>query len=465
MNCTEILMAKDKMEEECGVFGIYSKEVNEVAQITYYGLYALQHRGQESAGISVSNFGEIVTYKGMGLTADVFTPETLNNLVGNAAIGHVRYSTTGASKLENAQPLESRYKLGQIAVAHNGNLTNAKIIRELLEDAGSTFNTTIDSEVIIKMIARKANGNVEDAIRSTVGAIKGAYALVILAGNKLVGVRDPYGIRPLCLGINENGDYILASESCAIDAVGGTLIRDILPGEMVIIDENGVKSVKYSENNKKAPCSFEHIYFARPDSVIDGLNVYESRVEAGRLLAKQMKVEADVVIGVPDSGIPAAIGFAEASGIPYAIGLVKNKYIGRTFIKPTQALREQAVMVKLNPLKVNLEGKRVVIIDDSLVRGTTSKILIEIIRRAGAKEVHFRSASPAVKHSCYFGIDTAHREELIAARLSVEEIRKEINADSLDYLSMENMLKSLRGCDYCVGCFNGEYPVDTPTEE
>ena len=465
MNCTEILMAKDKMEEECGVFGIYSKEVNEVAQITSYGLYALQHRGQESAGISVSNFGEIVTYKGMGLTADVFTPETLNNLVGNAAIGHVRYSTTGASKLENAQPLESRYKLGQIAVAHNGNLTNAKIIRELLEDAGSTFNTSIDSEVIIKMIARKANGNVEDAIRSTVGAIKGAYALVILAGNKLVGVRDPYGIRPLCLGINENGDYILASESCAIDAVGGTLIRDVLPGEMVIIDENGVKSVKYSENNKKAPCSFEHIYFARPDSVIDGLNVYESRVEAGRLLAKQMKVEADVVIGVPDSGIPAAIGFAEASGIPYAIGLVKNKYIGRTFIKPTQALREQAVMVKLNPLKVNLEGKRVVIIDDSLVRGTTSKILIEIIRRAGAKEVHFRSASPAVKHSCYFGIDTAHREELIAARLSVEEIRKEINADTLDYLSMENMLKSLKGCDYCVGCFNGEYPVDTPTEE
>ena len=465
MNCTEILMAKDKMEEECGVFGIYSKEVNEVAQITYYGLYALQHRGQESAGISVSNFGEIVTYKGMGLTADVFTPETLNNLVGNAAIGHVRYSTTGASKLENAQPLESRYKLGQIAVAHNGNLTNAKIIRELLEDAGSTFNTSIDSEVIIKMIARKANGNVEDAIRSTVGAIKGAYALVILTGNKLVGVRDPYGIRPLCLGINENGDYILASESCAIDAVGGTLIRDVLPGEMVIIDENGVKSVKYSENNKKAPCSFEHIYFARPDSVIDGLNVYESRVEAGRLLAKQMKVEADVVIGVPDSGIPAAIGFAEASGIPYAIGLVKNKYIGRTFIKPTQALREQAVMVKLNPLKVNLEGKRVVIIDDSLVRGTTSKILIEIIRRAGAKEVHFRSASPAVKHSCYFGIDTAHREELIAARLSVEEIRKEINADTLDYLSMENMLKSLKGCDYCVGCFNGEYPVDTPTEE
>lgn len=465
MNCTEILMAKDKMEEECGVFGIYSKNITEVSQITYYGLYALQHRGQESAGISVSNFGKIVTYKEMGLTADVFTPEILNRLVGNAAIGHVRYSTTGESRIENAQPLESKYKLGQIAVAHNGNLTNAKVIRELLEEGGATFNTSIDSEVIIKLIARKASGDVEEAIRSTLGAIKGAYALVILTGNKLIGIRDPYGIRPLCLGTNKNGDYILSSESCAIDAVGGEFVRDIQPGEMVIIDENGVESLRYSENNKKAPCSFEHIYFARPDSVIDGLNVYESRVEAGRLLARQMKVDADVVIGVPDSGIPAAIGYAEESGIPYAIGLIKNKYIGRTFIKPTQALREQAVMVKLNPLKVNLEGKRVVIIDDSLVRGTTSKILIEIVRRAGAKEVHFRSASPAVKHSCYFGIDTAHREELIAARMSVEEIRKEINADTLDYLSMENMLKSLKGCDYCVGCFNGEYPVDTPTEE
>ncbi len=465
MNCTEILMAKDKMEEECGVFGIYSKNTIEASQITYYGLYALQHRGQESAGISVSNLGRIVTYKEMGLTADVFTPEILNRLVGNAAIGHVRYSTTGESRIENAQPLESKYKLGQIAVAHNGNLTNAKVIRELLEEGGATFNTSIDSEVIIKLIARKASGNVEEAIRSTLGAIKGAYALVILTENKLIGIRDPYGVRPLCLGTNRNGDYILASESCAIDAVGGEFVRDIQPGEMVIIDENGIESLRYSENNKKAPCSFEHIYFARPDSIIDGLNVYKSRVEAGRLLARQMEVDADVVIGVPDSGIPAAIGYAEESGIPYAIGLIKNKYIGRTFIKPTQALREQAVMVKLNPLKVNLEGKRVVIIDDSLVRGTTSKILIEIVRKAGAKEVHFRSASPAVKHSCYFGIDTAHREELIAARMSVEEIRKEINADTLDYLSMENMLKSLKGCDYCVGCFNGEYPVDTPTEE
>lgn len=465
MNCTEMMLAKDKMEEECGVFGVYSKTQKEVSQLTYYALYALQHRGQESAGITVSNNGELITYKGMGLTADVFTQETLNNLQGNAAIGHVRYSTTGESKIENAQPLESRFKLGQIAVAHNGNLTNTKVIRELLEDGGATFTSTTDSEVIIKMVARKAMNGFEEAIRSTVGAIKGAYALVILADNKLIGVRDPYGIRPLCLGMNDEGDYFLASESCAIDSIGGHLIRDVEAGEMVIVDETGVKSIRYAENNKVAPCSFEHIYFARPDSIIDGINVYEARVKAGRLLAKQMKIEADIVIGVPDSGIPAAIGYAEESGIPYAMGLIKNKYIGRTFIKPTQALREQAVMVKLNPLRVQLEGKRVVIIDDSLVRGTTSKILIDLIRRAGAKEVHFRSASPAVKYSCFYGIDTAHREELIAARMTVDEIRKEINADTLDYLSMDNMIKSLNCKDYCVGCFSGEYPMCTPTEE
>lgn len=456
---------KDKMEEECGVFGVFSKNNLKTSHFVYYALYALQHRGQESAGISISFEGNITTFKGMGLAADVFIPETLNKLKGNVAIGHVRYSTTGESRIENAQPLDSRFKLGQIAVAHNGNLTNSKIIRELLEDGGATFTTTIDSEVIIKMIARKAASGMIEAVRSTVSAIKGAYALVIISDGKLIGVRDPYGIRPLCLGINKEGDYFLASESCAIDAVGGELIRDIDAGEMVIIDENGVESIKYTDNKKIAPCSFEHIYFARPDSIIDGINVYEARVEAGRLLAKQKKVEADIVIGVPDSGIPAAIGYAEESGIPYGIGLIKNKYIGRTFIKPSQELREQAVAVKLNPLKINIEGKRVVIIDDSLVRGTTSKILIDIVRKAGAKEVHFRSASPAVKYSCYYGIDTAHREELIASRLSVEEIRKEINADTLDYLSMENMLKSLKNKNYCVGCFSGEYPMSVPVED
>lgn len=464
MQCLEKCFRKDKMEEECGVFGVFSKNNITTAHLTYYALYALQHRGQESAGISVFSNGNISTFKGMGLVSDIFTPENLERLKGNIAIGHVRYSTTGESRIENAQPLDNRFKLGQIAIAHNGNLTNSKIIRELLEDGGATFTTTIDSEVIIKMIARKATEGMIEAVRSAVSAIKGAYALVIIFNGKLIGVRDPYGIRPLCLGTNKDGDYFLASESCAVDAVGGEFIRDIDAGEMVIIDENGVESIKYADNKKIAPCSFEHIYFARPDSIIDGINVYEARVEAGRLLAKQKKVEADIVIGVPDSGIPAAIGYAEESGIPYGIGLIKNKYIGRTFIKPSQELRKQAVMVKLNPLKINLEGKRVVIIDDSLVRGTTSKILIDIVRKAGAKEVHFRSASPAVKYSCYYGIDTAHREELIASKLSVEEIRKEINADSLDYLSMENMLKSLRSRNYCVGCFNGEYPMSIPVE-
>ena len=465
MICTEEMLAKDKMEEECGVFGVYCKENKEVSQMCYYAMYALQHRGQESAGITVSNGGQLYSYKGMGLTADVFTEETLNQLQGNAAIAHVRYSSFKDNKIENVQPIESRFKLGQIAVAHNGNLTNSKVIRELLEDGGATFTSTSDSEVVIKMIARKAADGLEEAIKATVSAVKGAYAFVMLADKKLIGIRDPYGIRPLCIGTNDAGDYFLASESCAIDAIGGHIVRDVEAGEMVIIDDNGIKSVKYAENRNIAPCSFEHIYFARPDSTIDGINVYQARVEAGKLLAKQCKVDADIVIGVPDSGVPAAIGYAEESGIPYAMGLIKNKYIARTFIKPVQSLREQAVMVKLNPLRIQLEGKRVVVVDDSLVRGTTSKILIEIIRRAGAKEVHFRSASPAVMHPCFYGVDIAHRKELIAARMSVEEIRQEINADTLDYLSLDNMLTSLKSNNFCVGCFNGVYPMSTPAEE
>ncbi len=452
----------DKMEEECGVFGVYSNERKDVAGLAYYGLYALQHRGQESAGISVSNQGKIKTHKGMGLVADAFSTETLAGLVGNAAIGHVRYSTQGASQLANAQPLESSYKLGQIAVAHNGNLVNAGVIRDLLEDTGATFSTTIDSEVIIKMIARKAANGVAEAVKSAVGAIQGSYALVILANNELIGVRDPLGIRPLCLGQNEAGDYFLASESCALDSVGATLTRDIEAGEMVIINEEGVKSIKYAEKTQNAPCSFEQIYFARPDSIVDGINVYNARVEGGKLLAKQMKVEADIVIGVPDSGVPAAVGYAEASGIPYGVGLIKNKYIGRTFIKPSQELRERAVQVKLNPLKSNIEGKRVVVVDDSLVRGTTSKKLIDMLRRAGAKEVHFRSASPAVKHSCFFGIDTAARSELLASRMSVKEMAEVIGADTLDFLSLENLYASLGKRECCVGCFNGAYPVQAP---
>ena len=334
----------------------------------------------------------------------------------------------------------------------------------MLEDGGATFSTTIDTEVIIKMIARKSKEGFESAIKSSINAIKGAYALTIIMENKLIGVRDPFGIRPLCLGITEDEEYILASESCALDAVGAKFVRDIDAGEMVIIDENGIKSIRYTDNKRFSPCSFEYIYFARPDTIMDGIDVYLARVEAGRLLARQQKVDADVVIGVPDSGVPAAIGFAEESGIHYSNGLIKNKYIARTFIQPTQDMRVKAVSAKLNPLKNIIEGKRVVVVDDSLVRGTTSKILIEILRKAGAKEVHFRSASPPVKFPCYFGIDTADRGELIAANMSIEDIQKYINADSLDYLSVENMVSTFtEKCkNSCLACFNGDYPISAP---
>lgn len=458
----DILNIEEKKKEECGVFGVFSREIEDVAKLTYYGLYALQHRGEESSGISVSNFGEIVTYKGMGLTADVFEEKTLKNLIGNSAIGHVRYSTTGASKLCNAQPLECRCKFGQIAIAHNGNLINTEKLKEALEEEGAIFSTTLDSEIIINLIAKNSKLGLEKALKESVKIIEGAYSLTILAENKLIGVRDPYGIRPLCLGQTSSGAYVLSSESCAIDTIGGKFIRDILPGEIVIIDENGIKSIRFGNGEKKATCSFEYIYFSRPDSVIDGISVYDFRVEVGKLLAKQKKIDADIVIGVPDSGVPYAIGYAKESKIPFEIGLEKNRYIGRTFIKPTQELRQEAVMVKLNPLRVNIQGKRVIVIDDSLVRGTTSKILIDIIRKAGAKEVHFLSASPVVKYSCYFGIDTTKRENLIAAKLTVEEIRKEINANTLEYLSLENMYKILGDCKYCVGCFNGKYPMEVP---
>lgn len=457
-----MVFRKDKMEEECGVFGIYSKNRDKnVSLLAYYGLFALQHRGQESAGITVSKNGELKTHKNMGLVSTVFNDDILKCMEGNIAIGHVRYSTCGGNKLENCQPLESKFKLGQIAVAHNGNLTNANTIRELLEDAGATFTTSIDSEVIIKMIARKSSKGYEAAIKDSINAIKGAYALTIVMENKLIGVRDPYGIRPLCIGVTDDGDYVLASESCALDAVSAKFVRDLEEGEMVIIDDEGLRSVRYTDNRRFSPCSFEYIYFARPDSVMDGIDVYLARVEAGRMLARQMKVEADVVIGVPDSGVPAAIGFAEESKIPYGNGLIKNKYVARTFIQPTQDMREKAVLAKLNPIKSNIAGKRVVVVDDSLVRGTTSKILIDILRRAGAKEVHFRSASPPVTHPCYFGIDTADRGELIAARMTIDEIREEINADSLDYLDLDNMIKTLTCKKCCVACFNGDYPIST----
>lgn len=454
---------EDKLKEECGVFGIYSKEnKHDISQTVNYALFALQHRGQESAGITVSKDGKLTTHKAMGLVAEVFNSKEIAVLEGNIAIGHVRYSTSGGSKLENAQPLENIFRLGQIAIAHNGNLINTDELRNKLEIEGATFNTTADSEVIVKMIARKTTESLEEGIKETINTIKGAFSLVILVEGKLIGVRDPNGIRPLCLGTNENNDYILASESCAIDAVGGKFIRDIDAGEMVVIDKNAIKSIKYTNESNMTPCSFEHIYFARPDSTIDGVNVYEARIEAGRLLAKQNKIDADIVIGVQDSGTLAAMGFSKESGIPYGLGLIKNRYVARTFIMPKQTTREETVRLKFNPLNILISGKRVIMIDDSLVRGTTSKILIDIVRRAGAKEVHFKSASPVITCPCYYGIDISSTKELIGARLSIEEIRKEINADSLDYLTIENMLKALKNKTYCTGCFTSKYPAGVP---
>lgn len=456
----------EKMEEECGVFGIYSAEdKKDISGLVYYGLCALQHRGQESAGISVSKQEKITTIKGMGLVSEVFDEADLTQNTGNIALGHVRYSTAGGSCEGNAQPLQSHCKLGDIAIAHNGNLVNPGIIKELMEDAGVVFQTTTDSEVILNMLARKARKGLTGSLIDTVSAVKGSFALVISVQDKLIGIRDPHGIRPLCLGTLEDGSVVLASESCALDAIGATLVRDIEAGEIVIIDKDGVKSINYAEKASKAPCSFEHIYFARPDSIIDGLDVYQTRFETGIKLWEQQKVEADIVIGVPDSGLPAAQGYAIASGIPFVTGLVKNKYVGRTFIKPSQELREKAVKVKLNPIKSMINGKRVVVIDDSLVRGTTSKKLIEMLRTAGATEVHFRSASPAVKHPCYFGVDIAYRNELIAANMSVEEIRQEIGADSMGYLEIDSLTATLGCKDFCLGCFNGVYPMSTLTGE
>lgn len=460
--------ANDKFKDECGVFGIYVKKPVDVASVTYYGLYALQHRGQESAGIAVSNGEEVKAHKGLGLITEAFNNdnlEYLKSMNGNIAIGHVRYSTAGAKTVENAQPLLANTKLGPIAMAHNGNLVNADVIRELLEDGGHVFHTSVDSEVLASLIARGSKRGIERAVVNAISAVRGSFAMVIMTKDKLIGIRDPHGIRPLCLGKVEEG-YILSSESCALDSVGAELVRDIEPGEIVVIDGDGIKSIKYSEETTCQTCAFEYIYFARPDSVIDGLDVYNTRVKQGEVLYQEHKIDADLVVAVPDSGIPAAVGYSKASGIPYEMGFIKNRYVGRTFISPSQELRERAVAVKLNPLKVNINGKRVILIDDSIVRGTTSKHLIESLRRAGATEVHFLVASPIVKFPCYFGIDTPYRSELIGANKSVDEIKESIGCDSLGYLSLEGMYEGFYGRrNFCVGCFNGVYPVSAPMEK
>ncbi|GHV41526.1 amidophosphoribosyltransferase [Spirochaetia bacterium] len=474
----------DKFHEECGVFGVFFEDpARDAAPLVYYGLLSLQHRGQESAGIAAVKDKTIECRKGMGLAGEIFTPDILSQLKGAAAVGHVRYSTFGSSTIENAQPFVSRFKLGSIAVAHNGTLTNADVVRELLEDAGIGFTSSSDSEVIVNLIAKNYKKGLEKALTDTIKFIKGSYALAVLTDDALVGARDPNGIRPLCLG-KLSGGWILASESCAIDAVGGEFVRDVEPGEVVIINREQVLSFSFSEKTRRAVCAFEYVYFARPDSVIDQVDVYGARVRAGEILGRESAVQADLVIGVPDSGTPAAIGYGRATGTPFGMGIVKNKYIARTFISPDQGKREKAVLVKHNVIKSEVRGKRVVLIDDSIVRGTTCKRLVAILKSAGAKEVHIRVCSPPVQYPCYFGIDTPHRKDLISNGTSASELGKSLGADSLAFISVDGLLESLSvldaigdknedapvsikagpGRSYCLGCFTGEYPIPVSGE-
>jgi len=455
----------DKLKEECGVIGIYKKKAEHLSQMLCFGLVSLQHRGQESAGIAINRQGKVVYYKEMGLVQEVFNDAVLERLgTGDIGIGHVRYSTTGESYVANAQPLVVQYKGGSIALAHNGNLVNANRIREDLEEQGTIFTTSIDSEVIANLFARHYSMGIRDGLVKTLEKVKGAYALVITCEDKLIGVRDPFGLRPLCIGKFEDGGYILASESVALDVVGAEFVRDVEKGEIVIIDEKGITSHIYSIGCRKAVCAFEYVYFARPDSVMDGMSVFVARKNAGRSLAKQHPVDADMVIAVPDSGIAAAIGYAEYSGIPYSVGLIKNKYMGRTFIQPDQKSRELAVRLKLNVLKDDVKGKRLVLIDDSIVRGTTSRRIVDMLKAAGATEVHVRVSSPPVTHSCFFGIDTPSTSQLVGATHTIEEIREMIHADSLGYLSIKGLVDSIE-VPYeklCTACFNGDYPMEVP---
>jgi amidophosphoribosyltransferase len=459
------------LREECGVFGIIKNEKSDVAHDAYYGLFALQHRVQESAGIVVNDDGLFKSYKDVGLVNDVFDREAISSLgEGNMAVGHVRYGTTGTDGRLNAQPIMVNHIKGRMALAHNGNLTNSYELRRMLELSGSIFHTTSDTEVISYIITKERinSKSIEEAIGKAMGTIKGAYSLVIMSPSKLIAVRDPNGFRPLCYGTTEDGGYVIASESAALDAVGATLVRDVRPGEIIVFSKDGVKSITdHCNDAKQSVCVFEYIYFARPDSVIDGCSVHSSRLRAGAFLALEHPVQADIVIGVPDSGIDAAIGFSRQSGIPYGIGFIKNKYIGRTFISPGQKSREDKVKIKLNPIKETVSGKRVVLIDDSIVRGTTSARIVNLIREAGAKEVHVRISAPPFVNPCYYGTDIDSRDSLIACNHTTEEIAKIIGADTLGYLSVDNVKKIAQGehCKgFCTGCFGSEYPAQVPSE-
>ena len=457
------------IHEECGVFGVMSKEPCDVARMTYYGLYALQHRGQESCGIVVNEDGVFTSYKDMGLVSDVFTKEIMKTFPqGRIAVGHVRYGTTGGTTRNNCQPFEVNHKKGKMALAHNGNLSNALELRDELEMSGAIFNSTSDTETIAYTITRKRleKSSIEEAVSAAIPCLEGAYSLVIMSATKMMAVRDPRGFRPLCYGITEDGAYVVASESCALRAVGAEFVRDVKPGEILVFSENGVESrTEHCDKKEKRTCIFEHIYFARPDSVIDGVSVHSARVTAGKVLAKEFPVDADVVIGVPDSGLDAALGYANESGIPYEIGLIKNKYIGRTFIAPGQDHRFDQVKIKLSPVKSVLEGKRVIMIDDSIVRGTTSKRLVKLLRDAGAKEIHIRISAPPFLHPCYYGTDIDSEENLIANHHTVDEIAEILGADTLGFLPLNSLPQLLEGSEqYCSACFDGDYPTAIPTD-
>lgn len=453
----------DELNEECGVFGVFGHP--DAVNLTYYGLHALQHRGQESAGIVSSEGGTFTSHRGMGLVTEVFNRATLEKLSGDTAIGHVRYSTTGESLLSNAQPLVFKYREGDIALATNGNLVNAMSIKHQLERMGSIFQTTSDTEVIAHLIARSGYSDLREAVKEALRMVKGAYAFLIMTNDQLIAALDPHGIRPLVMG--RLGDsYVFASESCAFDAIGAEYEREVEPGEMIVIDRDGIQTDSITGQTRRAVCSFEYIYFARPDSDVGGLNVHAVRKRLGKQLFEEAPADADVVTGVPDSSISAAIGYAEAAGFPYELGLIKNRYIGRTFIQPNQQLREQGVKMKLSAVRRVVEGKRVVMIDDSIVRGTTSRRIVRLLREAGAAEVHVRISSPPVKNPCFYGIDTADRNGLIAASHSVEEIREAIQADSLAFLSISGLLKAIGqgggGPHHgmCLACFDGVYPTE-----
>ena len=456
------------IHEECGVFGIFAPQTQDVASTAYYALFALQHRGQESAGIVVNRDGVFNSYKDSGLVNDVFTADRLKKLgEGERAIGHVRYSTTGDSGRENAQPVVVNHLKGNMALAHNGNLVNSYELRSALEEEGSIFHTTSDTEVIAYTITKERvkTSSIEEAVLASMDRLKGAYSLVVMSPTKLIAARDPHGFRPLCYGVRGDGAYIVASESCALNAVGAKLVREIEPGEMLVVTRDGLKSDTSHCGGKKSLCVFEFFYTARPDSEIDGCFVHDARKQAGAFLARQYPIAADIVIGVPDSGLDAALGYSQASGIPYGIGFLKNKYIGRTFIAPDQKMREDRVKIKLNVIASAVSGKRVILVDDSIVRGTTSRPIVKQLREAGAKEVHFLSSAPKFLNPCYYGTDIASRDNLIACHHSEEEIAKIIGADSVGYLDLKyaGRLTGGDGSGFCMACFDGAYPTELPT--